>query len=83
MHRAEPPPSERQSPSPFLIGRDSRGRWVVQRQDGMSGGLFVERAAAIRFAMAENGRHPERIIQVAGVLELDTQGAAQLQPRAA
>jgi hypothetical protein len=33
----------------FLIGRDSRGRWVVQDQWHLSGGRFIERADAIRY----------------------------------
>jgi hypothetical protein len=81
MNRSEPSCSGRHSP--FLIGRDSHGCWVAQQQDGKSGGLFADRTQAIRFAMAENGRHPEDIIMVAGVLELNTQGTAQPQPRAA
>jgi hypothetical protein len=55
----------------FLVGKDARGRWVAQKQHGKTGGLFVNREAAIKFAMFENGRHPEAIVTVPGVFELD------------
>lgn len=86
MNLSEPPAAGQQSPSPFLVGRDSRGRWVVCQQNGKCGGLFVDRSAAIHFAMFENGRHPENIVIVPDVLELDTQGGsspAETRQRAA
>ena len=55
----------------FLIGQDTRGRWVVQDQRGLRGGLFINRAEAVRFAMFENGHRPQAIVMVPGVIELD------------
>jgi hypothetical protein len=55
----------------FLIGKDSRGNWVVQDKRGLRGGLFVNRAAALKFALFENGDRPELVITVPGVFELD------------
>jgi hypothetical protein len=43
----------------------------VQDQRGLRGGLFINRAEAIRFAMFENGRRPQAIVMVPGVIELD------------
>lgn len=60
-----------------LIGKNSRGQWVAQQQNGLYGGLFVNRSDAVRYALFENGRHPESIVAIAGVLELDM-GAACL-----
>ena len=60
----------------FLIGKDSRGNWVVQDQSGLSGGLFVSQAAARKFALFENGDRPELVISVPGVFELDLSGGA-------
>jgi hypothetical protein len=61
-----------QSGSPrFLIGRDHRGNWVVRDREGLSGGLFVNRAEALRFALLENGGGPQAAIMVPGTLELD------------
>ena len=54
-----------------LIGRNGRGQWVAREQNGLYGGLFVSRAAAVRYAMFENGHHPETIISSASLLELD------------
>ena len=60
----------------FLIGKDSRGRWVVQDRNGLRGGLFVSRADALKFALFENGNRPEAVITAVGVLELDMSGDA-------
>lgn len=72
MKHVEPPSPEPSSRFPlFLIGKDSRGNWVVQDQKGNCGGLFVNRAEALRFAMFENGNRPQAVIMVPGVFELD------------
>jgi hypothetical protein len=72
MNKAEPP-SPQSSPhaSLFRVGKDSHGHWVVQDQQGLRGGLFVDRAEALKFAMLENGGRPQAVIIVPGVLELD------------
>jgi hypothetical protein len=54
----------------FLVGRNSRGNWVVQDQDGLCGGLFTAQSAALKFALSENGNHPEGVRMVPGLLEL-------------
>ena len=54
-----------------LIGKNSGGCWVPQEQDGLYGGLFVSRADAARYALFENGHHPEAIVSTPGILELD------------
>ena len=71
MKHSEPPSIDSCSKL-FLVGKNSRGNWVVQDQDRLCGGLFVDRAQALRFAMFENGRHPESVIMVPGVFELNT-----------
>lgn len=72
MKHFEPPSPEPSSRIPlFMVGKDSRGNWVVQDQHGICGGLFVNRAEALRFAMFENGNRPQAVIMVPGVLELD------------
>src|SRR5262249_36349246 len=62
----------------FRVGRNGRGNWVVQDQSGLCGGLFVDRAQAVKFAMFENGNRPQAVIMVPGILELDMSG----RPRA-
>jgi hypothetical protein len=55
----------------FMIGRDSRGNWVVQEQSGKRGGLFIDRAEALRYVRSENGNRPQAVVMITGVLELD------------
>ena len=64
------PPSCLQSPL-FMVGQDSHGNWVVQDQNGIRGGLFVDRAEALRFVRFENGNHPQAFVMVDKVFELD------------
>lgn len=66
MNLAEPP-----SCTIVLIGTNSRGQWVARERNGLYGGLFVSRQAAVRYALFENHHHPEAIIAIAGPLELD------------
>jgi hypothetical protein len=68
MGQSEPPSS---SNSLFYIGKNSHGHWVVQDQKHLCGGLFVDRAKALKFALFENGHRPQAIVMVPGVLELD------------
>jgi hypothetical protein len=75
MNTQEPPNSNSLSRSLFLIGRNSRGQWVVRNQCGTRGGLFIDRAQALKFAMFENGHRPQAVIMVPGVLELDINNA--------
>ena len=70
MGEAYPPSTQFHSPQ-FRIGRDCRGHWVVQDDRGLCGGLFVNRAEALKFALFENGNRPQAVIMVPGVLELD------------
>ena len=67
----KPPSPSCSRSSLFLVGRNSRGNWVVQDQNGLLGGLFVDRAEALKFAMFENGKRPQAVIMVPGILELD------------
>ena len=79
MRRAEVRSCSRSSL--FLMGQNSRGNWVVQDQRGMCGGIFVNRAEALRFAMFENGHRPQGVLMVPGVFELDMKRGAGKLPR--
>ena len=73
MKHTEPPSTQSCTRSPlFLIGKNSRGNWVVQEEQGNCGGLFVNRAEALKFAKFENGNRPQAVIMVPGIFELDT-----------
>lgn len=65
------PPSRSLQLTLFRIGQDRDGHWVAQDERGLCGGLFVNRAEALKFALFENGKHPEAVITVPGVLELE------------
>lgn len=73
MTQQTEPPSSNAHPKPmcFRIGRNSRGQWVVQDEQGLCGGLFIGRTEALKFAMFENGNHPQAVVMVPGILELD------------
>jgi hypothetical protein len=60
----------------FFVGKDSHNNWVVQDQQHRCGGLFVDRAEALRFALFENGHRPQAVIMVPGIFELDMSGNA-------
>lgn len=70
----KPPSSSCSKSSLFMIGRNSRGNWVVRDQKGLCGGLFIDRAEAVKFAMFENGNRPQAVIMVPGILELELSG---------
>lgn len=77
----------------FIIGRNSKGQWVVQDQGGLHGGLFVNRTEALKYALFENGNRPQAVVMVPDVIELNITGkvpgsqpalsSSQLQLRAA
>jgi hypothetical protein len=65
------PPSCSSTSTLVFIGRNSRGNWVAQEQNGLYGGLFVNRAQAVKYALFENGHHPETIVELSREIELD------------
>ncbi len=70
MKLVEPPSCS--SPSAIVfIGKNRRGNWVAQEQSGLYGGLFVNRAQAVKYALFENGHHPETIVELSREIELD------------
>jgi hypothetical protein len=73
--KAAEPPSCLEPPI-FMIGRDSRGNWVAQEQNGARGGLFIDRTGALKFAKFESGHHPHAVVWVNGVLELNISAAS-------
>jgi hypothetical protein len=68
------PPSCSSASAIVFIGRNKRGHWVAQEQNGLYGGLFVNRAQAIKYALFENGHHPETIVELSREIELDMAG---------
>lgn len=73
MKLVEPPSCSTASTIVF-IGQNSRGHWVARERNGLYGGLFVSRAEAVKYALFENGRHPETIVELSREIELDIGG---------
>jgi hypothetical protein len=69
----EPPSCSSQSTIVF-IGKNRRGNWVAQEQNGLYGGLFVNRTQAVKYALFENGHHAETIVELSREIELDMGG---------
>jgi hypothetical protein len=65
------PPSCSAASTVVFIGKNRRGNWVAQEQNGLYGGLFVNRAQAVKYALFENGHHPETVVEVSREIELD------------
>ena len=65
------PPSCSSSSAIVFIGKNKCGQWVAQEQSGLYGGLFVSRAQAVKYALFENGHHPETIVELSREIELD------------
>ena len=65
------PPSCSSASTIVFLGKDSRGNWVAQEQNGLYGGLFVNRAQAVKYALFENGHHLETIVELSREIELD------------
>ena len=80
MKLAEPPSCSSPSAAVY-VGMNKRGQWVAQEQSGLYGGLFVNRAQAVKYALFENGHHPEAIIELTRDIELDM-GVALASPGA-
>jgi hypothetical protein len=69
------PPSCRTASTIVFIGMNSNGNWIAQEQNGLYGGLFVSRAEAFKYALFENGHHPETIVELSREIELDMNGS--------
>jgi hypothetical protein len=82
MNKEEPPSARFHSKPPlFFIGKNSRGHWIVQDEQHLIGGLFISQAAALRFALFENGNETQAVIMVPGVFEIDLKSAPIIAQR--
>ena len=57
----------------FFIGRDRHGFWVAREAEGRSGGLFLLKRSALRFAEAKSKPAGCATMFLAGPLELDVE----------
>ena len=70
MKFVEPPSYTPTLSTIVFIGRNHNGNWVACEQNGLFGGLFVNRAQAFKYALFENGHHPETIVELSREIEL-------------
>jgi len=70
----EPPSCSSAASTVVFIGRNRKGNWVAREQNGLFGGLFVNRAQAVKYALFENGNHPETIVDLPREIEVDFTG---------
>ncbi|MCK1641289.1 hypothetical protein IVA95_27835 [Bradyrhizobium sp. 157] len=77
MKLVEPPSCSPAAPTVF-VGRNHRGKWVAREENGFFGGLFVNRIHAFKYALFENGHHPETIVEVSREIELDIFANSQI-----
>ena len=75
MKLVEPPSCSPAVSTVVFIGRNHKGEWVAREQNGLFGGLFVSRAQAFKYALFENGRHPETIVELSRKIELTVTGS--------
>lgn len=61
-----------------FLGRDRCGRWIVREENDVFGGMFVNKATALRYALFENGNHPEAIVSCAAPLEFECRSARRI-----
>ena len=81
MKRVEPPWCSVAASTIVFIGKDKGGHWVARQQDGLYGGLFVNRAQAVKYALFENGHHAETIVELPRGVELDLTARPATKPR--
>ena len=53
-----------EDPAHFIVGRDGADHWVVIETHGLAGGLFTDKATALRFAREES-RSSQDAIEIA------------------
>lgn len=61
----------------FIVGRDEKGQWLVTDREGLIGGLFVDRAAAMRFAQSESDHSAGAVFCVPETIRLSLGTAYQ------
>ena len=79
----EPPSGSSAAPTIVFIGQNNRGQWVAREQNGLYGGLFVNRAQAVKYALFENGNHPETLVELPRKIELEPGASSQFTRRTA
>jgi hypothetical protein len=48
------PPQPAKNIHRFIVGLDGEGRWIARDEQGLTGGVFSDKDAALRFATTES-----------------------------
>ncbi|MET4328708.1 hypothetical protein ABIB80_004543 [Bradyrhizobium sp. i1.15.2] len=67
----EAPSCNRAASTVVFVGTNGRGNWVARERNGFFGGLFLNRAQALKYALSQNGHHAETVFEVSREIELD------------
>ncbi|WP_342363223.1 hypothetical protein [Terrarubrum flagellatum] len=59
----------------FFIGLDCDRRWIARDSRGLLGGVFVDKASALKFAMSECDPHARAVLMVPDHVTLSLTGA--------
>ncbi|WP_425338926.1 hypothetical protein [Methylocapsa acidiphila] len=70
-----------QEPPSFIVGRDGDDHWIVVETHGLCGGIFVDEAAAMRYARAESRGRPDAIRLAPSLLVLNMEARSGLRAR--
>jgi hypothetical protein len=54
-------PAQEKEPPSLLVGRDRQNHWVVVETHGLCGGLFIDEASAMRFALEQTQGRPAAV----------------------
>ena len=68
-HQTTGPNAAKVAPA-FLVGQDGEGHWLAVETHGLGGGIFVNRDAALHYALGETGRRPGAILLTPGPIRL-------------
>jgi len=71
----EPPGTGKAPGDPlhFIVGRDRTGHWIVTETHGLYGGIFCDKATALRFARFESADRSSELELTSETIELDDQ----------
>lgn len=69
--KLDEPPTCRPAALTVFVGRNRYGNWIACEQNGIFGGLFVNRAQAFKYALHKNGPFPVIITELSHEIELD------------
>jgi hypothetical protein len=53
--------ASKKEPPNLIVGRDCQNHWIVVETRGLCGGIFTDKAAALRYAREESHGRPDAV----------------------